>query len=351
VAARLSWLVFGAGAIGTYIGGSLLLHGEKVVFIEQPDIASVLYDRGLILSIHGQDYRILHPEIFSSLPAALSSSSFDIGIFALKSYDTQMVLDSIRPAISAMPPVLCLQNGVENESALQAVLGEPNVIAGTVTSAVGRRGPGDIVLERLRGMGIARTHPLSAQIGQVLSEAHLNAHFYPSPTGMKWSKMLTNLLANASSAILDMTPAEILSHPGLYQIEIAQLREATAVMRALQIPTTNLPGVPTRLFSWAVNQLRPSLSQPFISRIAGTGRGQKMPSFHIDLHSRRGNSEVDYLNGAVVRFGQRAGVATPVNQGLNRMLLDITQGKLPLEEFRHQPDKFLRVLHIGELVD
>jgi 2-dehydropantoate 2-reductase len=116
-----------------------------------------------------------------------------------------------------------------------------------------------------------------------------------------------------------------LSHPGLYQIEIAQLREATAVMRALQIPTTNLPGVPTRLFSWAVNQLRPSLSQPFISRIAGTGRGQKMPSFHIDLHSRRGNSEVDYLNGAVVRFGQRAGVATPVNQWLNRMLLDITR--------------------------
>ncbi len=351
MAARLNWLVFGAGAIGTYIGGSLLLHGHKVIFIEQPETASTLYDRGLVLSIRGQDYRILHPEIFSSLPAALSTSSFDIGIFAIKSYDTQAVLDSIRPSSSAIPPILCLQNGVENESALQAVLGEPNVIAGTVTSAVGRRGAGDIVLERLRGMGVADTHPLSSQVVQALSEAKLNAHLFSSPTGLKWSKMLTNLLANASSAILDMTPSEILSHHGLYQVEIAQLRETISVMQARQIPIIDLPGVPVRLFSWAVSHLSQRLSQPVISRIAGKGRGQKMPSFHIDLHSGRGNSEVDYLNGAVVRFGKLAGVDTPVNQWLNRTLLDITQGSLPLDEYRHQPDKFLRVLQIGELVD
>ncbi len=341
MAARLSWLIFGAGALGTYIGGSLQLHGHRVVFVEQPETASELYERGLILSIHGQDYRILHPEIFSSLAAALSNAPCDVAIFAIKSYDNQTVLDTIRPYTSAIPPVICLQNGVENESVLQAALGEAKVIAGTVTSAVGRGGPGDIVLERLRGMGIARTHPLSAQIVQALSDAHLNAHLFSSPSGMKWSKMLTNLLANASSAILDMTPSEILSHPGLYGVEIAQLREAITVMRALNIPTVNLPGVPVRLFSWAVSSLRPSLSKPFIARIAGRGRGQKMPSFHIDLHSGRGKSEVDTLNGAVVRFGQRTGVATPVNQWLNQTLTSLTMGKLPVDEFSHQPDKLI----------
>jgi 2-dehydropantoate 2-reductase len=341
LATQLNWLIFGAGAIGTYIGGSLLLHGQKVVFIEPPEIASPLYQQGLKIAIRGQDYRILHPEIFASLPTALSFSSYDVAIFALKSYDTQSALDAIRSFIPYLPPVLCLQNGVENESVLQAALGESKVIAGTVTSAVLRRGPGDVLLERLRGIGVARDHPLSTQIVQALSDAHLNAHLVTSSCGMKWSKMLTNLLANASSAILDLTPLEILSHPGLYRLEIDQLREVLTVMHALNIPIVNLPGTPVWLFSWAVSHLPPLLSQPFISRIAGKGRGQKMPSFHIDLHSGRGKSEVDYLNGAVVRFGQQVNIPTPVNHWLNQTLQNLVLGVLPLDAFSHQPDKLI----------
>ncbi len=348
MAPQLNWLVFGAGAIGTYIGGSLLLHGQKVVFLEQPEIASPLYQEGLKLTIRGQDYRVLHPEIFSSLPTALSFSSYDVAIFALKSFDTQSALETIRPYTSSLPPFLCLQNGVENETILQGVIGKSNVIAGTVTSAVLRRGPGDILLERMRGIGIARDHSLSDQIVSALSEAHLNAHLISSSSGMKWSKMLTNLLANASSAILDMTPADILSHPGLYRMEIDQLREAIAVMHALHIPTVDLPATPVRIFACAVSQLPPSLSRPFISRIAGKGRGQKMPSFHIDLHSGRGKSEVDYLNGAVVRFGEQVNIPTPVNHWLNQTMLNLMQGSPPFDEYRHQPEKLLRVLNLAQ---
>jgi 2-dehydropantoate 2-reductase len=345
LATQLNWLIFGAGAIGTYLGGSLLLHGQKVIFIDHPDIASSLHEQGLKLSIHGQEYRILHPDVFSSLSTALAMSSFDIAIFALKSFDTQYAVESLRPYLSSIPPVLCLQNGVENESILQASLGQSNVIAGTVTSAILRRGTGDVVLERLRGVGVARDHPLSAQIVQDFSEAHLNAHLITSSSGMKWSKMLTNLLANASSAILDMSPSEILRHPVLYRVEIDQLREAIAVMRALHIPIVDLPGTPIRIFCWALIQLPPSLSQPFISRMAGRGRGKKMPSFHLDLHSGRSKSEVDYLNGAVVRFGERIGVPTPVNRWLNQTLLGLVSGNLPLDTYSHQPDKLIQSIY------
>jgi 2-dehydropantoate 2-reductase len=345
LATQLNWLVFGAGAIGTYFGGSLLLHGQKVIFIDQPDIASSLHEQGLKLSIREQEYRILHPDVFSSLSTALAMSSFDIAIFAIKSFDTQYAVETLRPYLSSIPPILCLQNGVENESILKAALGESNVIAGTVTSAVLRRGPGDVILERLRGAGVAKDHPLSAQIVQTLSDAHLNAHLIASSSGMKWSKMLTNLLANASSAILDMSPSKILRHPGLYRIEIDQLREAITVMRALNIPIVDLPGTPVRIFCWALIQLPPSLSQPFISRMAGRGRGKKMPSFHIDLHSGRGRSEVDYLNGAVVRFGERVGVQTPVNYWLNQTLMKQTQGILPMDAYSHQPDKLIQSIY------
>lgn len=338
---RLNWLIFGAGAIGTYIGGSLLLQGHKVVFLDQPEVVSEILEHGLKLNLHGQENRILHPVIYTTVPGAISHTTFDISIFALKSYDTGSVLDLLKPFVDRIPPVLCLQNGVENEPLLESVLGKNKVIAGTVTSAVRRRAPGNILLERLRGMGIADGHPLSKQLVLVLSAAGLNARLYSSQTEMKWSKMLTNLLANASSAILDMTPSEILSHPGLYRVEVNQLREAINVCRAHQINIVDLPDTPVRLFVRAIHSLPPWLSHPFLSRIAGKGRGQKMPSFHIDLHSGRGKCEVDYLNGAVVRFGERLGIPAPVNCWLNQTLQNLTQGTIPLETYAHQPDKFI----------
>jgi 2-dehydropantoate 2-reductase len=351
MAAQLSWLIFGAGAVGTYIGGSLLLQGEKVVFLEQPESASLIWEHGLKLNINGQDYRVLHPQTFSSMAAALSYSSYDVIIFALKSFDTQSAIEAMRPFIADIPPVLCLQNGVENEIALIELLGQSRVIAGTVTSSISRYASGEIVLERLRGMGIAKDHQLSSRLAEILSTAKLNAHLYRSPQAMKWSKMLTNLMANASSAILDMTPTEVLSHPFLYRMEIEQIREALAVMRKLGISVINLPGVPVRWFAWAVNHLPPTISQPFVSRLAGGGRGGKMPSFHIDLYSGRGKSEVEYLNGAVVRYGLLAHLPTPINQWLNQTLLDLIQGRLSTDEYSHQPEKLIDLLYLDQEID
>ena len=69
-----------------------------------------------------------------------------------------------------------------------------------------------------------------------------------------------------------------------------------------------------------------------------------MPSFHIDLHSGRGRSEVEYLNGAVVRHGAEAGVPTPVNDVLTRTLVALTEGAEDLERFRRNPDALLALL-------
>ena len=346
MASRLNWLVYGAGAIGTYIGSSLMLHGQKVVFLEQPDAAAQLSERGLKLNIGGQDYRILHPQVFSTLMDALAFSTYDVIIFALKSYDTINALQSMRPYAANLPPVLCLQNGVENETTIASVLGKHRVIAATITSSVRRRAAGDIVLERSRGVGISAGHPLSSAVAAALSDAEMNVLLFSSTMAMKWSKMLTNLLANASSAILAMTPLEILSHPGLYRLEIDQLREAIAVMRAQHIHPVNLPDTPVRSFAWIVQHLPPIYSQPLLSHFAGKGRGQKMPSFHLDLHSGSGKSEVDYLNGAVVRFGERLGIPTPVNLWLNQTLLSLTTGSLPLDKYTHHPDEFLDDAHL-----
>jgi len=339
----LRFLAFGAGGVGTYVGGSLALHDFPVVFLERPEVIENLQKRGLRLRLNGLEYSLPNPRTAASLPEALSQGPFDVALFALKSYDTAAALESMAPYAAELPPILCLQNGVENEPAIEAALGPGKAIYGTLTSAIGRRAAGDIVLERLRGIGVAVGHPLSARLVETLSAAGLNARLYPDPGSMKWSKLLTNLLANATSAILDMTPAEIFAHPGLFRLELAQLREALAVMKAQKMRPTDLPGTPVRLLAFAVRYLPPGLSRPFMRRAVGSGRGGKMPSFHIDLHAGRGKSEVGFLNGAVYRSAARLGLPAPANAVLNDTLQALTRGDLPLNAFARKPGKLLEL--------
>ena len=334
-------LSIGAGAIGTYIGGSLALDGHYVVFLEQPQVAVDLRQKSFFLRFNGVQQEITKPNVVGSLDEAVMMGPYDVALFALKSYDTQSALESFEKYTDKLPPFMCLSNGVENEQMIAKVLGIDKAIYGTVTSAIGRCGAGDIEVEKLRGMGVAAGHPLSEGLVQALDGAGLKAELYKNALDMKWSKMLTNLIANASSAILDMTPAEIFAHRGLYYLEISMLRETLAVMRHMCIKVVNLPGTPVKALALAVNRLPLSLSRPFLGKSVGGGRGEKMPSFHIDLHSGRGNSEVGYLNGAVVRAGEEAGIPTPANLLLNETLTALTLGHEDLETFKGRPEKLL----------
>lgn len=345
-------LAFGAGAIGAYIGGSLALAGHQVVFVEQPKMAKELSENGLRLDLT-IDARRKTKDVFMidsrsfvikpSLEEALRFGPFDVAVFALKSFDTIPALEGLKPFADKLPPILCLSNGVENEQAIARTLGADKVIYGTVTTAIGRRAPGDIVLEKLRGVGVAAGHPLSEKLVTALDRAFLKCRLYPEAHSMKWSKMLTNLIANPTSAILNLTAAQVFANKELYKLEIDMLRECLAVMKAMRLEVVDLPGAPVAALAFAA-QLPLWLSKPFLSRAAGSGRGAKMPSFHIDLYSGRDQSEVEFLHGAVVREGRARSIPTPVNELLTNTLLALTKKEIPLEEFSGQPGKLLSKL-------
>ena len=349
---KLKVLVFGAGAIGTYFGGSLALAGHQVVFIERQNVVDELKEKGLRLDLtldarrKTKDASRVDSSAFvivASLEEALRYGPFDLALFALKSFDTESALEGIKPFADKMPPILCLSNGVANEPAIAEALGADKVIYGTVTTAIGRRGVGDIVLEKLRGVGIAKGHALSEKIHIAFDKAFLNSHLFEDAASMKWSKMLTNLIANPASAILDMTAGEVFANKDLYKAEIDMLKECIAVMESQGYEVVDLPGTPVRALAFAT-RLPLWLSRPLLGRAAGAGRGAKMPSFHIDLHSGRGKSEVDYLHGEVVRAGEKHNVPTPVNKVLTETLLALTNKEIPLEEFVKKPEKLLKKL-------
>jgi 2-dehydropantoate 2-reductase len=348
----ISVLAFGAGAIGTYVGGSLALAGHRVVFIEQPAIASQLQERGLRLDVSIDRHRDA-PEPLTVAPAgfkcvdslgeAMQQGPFDIAIFAMKSFDTASALEEIKPFTNSMPPILCLQNGVDNEPAIAAQLGADRVIAGTVTCAIARNAAGDIVLEKARGIGIASSHPFSERLAAALNSAGLNAHLFQHAADMKWSKLLANLPGSATSAIVDMSPAEVFSHPGLYALEMRVAKEALTVIAAQGAHVVNLPKIPVQALALAMH-LPSALARPIMMKVVGGGRGGKMPSFHIDLHAGRRKSEVEYLQGAVVRYGKQSGVPTPVSRLLTETLLSMVRGDIPIAEFSRRPDRLIGLL-------
>jgi 2-dehydropantoate 2-reductase len=334
-------LAFEAGATSLYVGGSLALQGHQVAFVASSDQVSDLRRQGITIELPSGRESLPEPEIYESLASALEAGPYDLGIFAHKAYQTRPTLEALEPYQGDLPPLLCLQNGVENEAVLGSSLGANRVIAGAVTSQIYQKSPVEVVVENVRGIGIAASQSLSHELASMMDEAELNPRLYARENDMKWSKMLTDLLGNATSAILDMPPEEIFQHPQLFRLEVAQLREALKVMSANGIRVVDLPGTPVRALSFSLRSLPISISRPLLKSAVGRRGLERMSPFHEDLHGPDEECEVLYIHGAVARFGQNLGVPTPINHTLTDILLSMSRGELGLQAFSHAPDKLL----------
>lgn len=335
-------LCFGAGAIGSYIAGSLALIGNPLVYVEQPRFIDSLKTNGVrIEDINGEKHHLTRFDAYGSADEAFARhDDIDLVITAVKGFNTDDVIRALKPYADRIPAILSLQNGVENEAKYAAVFGEDKVIACSICTAISRGDQGAIKVAKLRGMGIADTHPICEKLYQECAEAGLKPKLMSDGPAMKWSKMISNLLSNAASAIFNMTPAEVFSDPDGFHLEICQIRETLAVMKGLGISPVNIPGVPIKLLCFGVSFLPSFIVKPLLVKAVGGGRGAKMPSFYIDLHAGRKESEVEFLNGAVVRCGESLGIPTPVNRAYYDVLTKLTEGKLPLESYSRNPLKF-----------
>ncbi len=343
----LELLIIGAGAIGGYIGGSLSRTGHTPTYLCTTRTASRLRQQGLYVGLMDDEFHDPEPRVAESLPAAFEENTFDAVLLAVKSYATGEIAAELARWKDLLPPVVCLQNGVENETMLAGVLGAQKVIAGTVTTAVARPEANRVLVERRRGIGIAaqRFEPgLIDRLLKAMNQAGLGARLYSNAAAMKWSKLLTNLIANPIAALTGLTPGQIYRHPGLFEIEMRQLQEALQVMTALGVPVIDLPGTPVRLLS-AIAGWPAWISQPLLRRGIGGARGEKMPSFYVDLSTGSQRTEIDYLHGAVARFGRQVGVDAPINQILTDAVNRISRGDWDRQRFTKRPDAFLAWIH------
>jgi 2-dehydropantoate 2-reductase len=166
---------------------------------------------------------------------------------------------------------------------------------------------------------------------------------------MKWSKLVANLVGNATGAILDMDVADIYRHPGVFTVERRQLLECVDVMDGLGLDCLALPGARV---PWLVRAARlPGwLGRPILSRALTDIRSGKMPSLRIHVRAAPADgpspeqTEVAWMNGAVAEQGARLGVDTPVNRLLATLTDQVATDPERRAWFRGRPDRLLEEL-------
>lgn len=341
----MRFLVFGTGAVGGLLGGKLALSGRPVTFLARKPVAEAMRDRGLRIGGTGRQSWIEKPDVFTDVDEAFSHAQPDVVLITVKAYDCQQVAETLKRVTPKPTAVVSFLNGISNEATLSRYLGPERVIPATLTTAVQMPEPGELSIERERGLGIGSGHPLASPLKDELTKAGFAVWLYPDSDRMKWSKLLTNIVSNASSAILGWSPSEVFNHQDLYRLEVEALREAVRIMRKLGFKPQNLPGIPVGLLGWGI--FLPSfLLQIPLRRIVAAGRGEKLPSFHHDIG--RGRSEVIWLNGAIVREGQRFGIPTPANQVLTDTLMALVGGEEEIQHFLNQPEVLItRAIEAG----
>lgn len=350
--------MIGAGAIGCLLGGKLAQVSNTVTLVGRQHFVDAVQRRGLCLTDEHGEHVIDNVRIVADLQQAYDEPGifYDLAILAVKSYDTQ---DAVTELLAAAPPdavpaVLSMQNGVGNEEII-AAHHDPNlIIAGTLTTPVSVLAPGKIKVD-YPSYTLAIS-PWTQQVSMTLLDATHHAfasagfsvRTYNRAVGLKWSKLLLNIMGNASSAILDQVPAELFTDPRMIDLEIAAWREAFAVMRAARITPVDLRGYPLRLLAALINFIPNAILRPNLRQQIVRARGTKPPSLLLDLRSGKTRSEIDFLNGAIVEYGERFQVATPVNRVLTETYKRLLAKPEERSAWRNQADRLLQAVEAAQ---
>ena len=285
--------VFGAGAVGCYYGGMLARAGHEVALVGRPLHVDAVRRAGLLLETSSFQARLM---LAASTDAATIAGA-SLVLCCVKATDSARAAADMAPHLAPDALVLSLQNGVDNASRLQALLGR-QVAPAVVYVAAQMAGPGHV---RHHGGGELVIGPLatSEQLAALFAAAGVPLRISDNVAGDLWAKLIVNCAYNALSAITQLPYARLVQGEGVEGVLRDVVDECLAVAKSAGV---SVPGDP-----WEA-----------VARIARTMPEQRSSTAQDLARGKR--SEIDQLNGYVLRQGQALGVATPVNRALHALV-------------------------------
>ncbi|HUS32067.1 MAG TPA: 2-dehydropantoate 2-reductase [Kofleriaceae bacterium] len=309
--------VFGAGAIGCWVGGRLSAGGCDVTLIGRSRVLDELR-AGLVTSE-------LHGGTRTAKPALSTDSSVignaDLVLVTVKSAATPDAAREIGPKLGPNTIVISLQNGVRNVPVLRDALPGRTVIAGMVPFNVIRQRAGQY--HRASGGKVMfDASDRAAAFSEACLRADLPFELRDDMPGVQWAKLVMNL-NNAINALSGLPLATELSTRAFRRCLALAQREAIGMIRAAGEPLARVTLVPTR---WMPGLL--TLPDALFKRLAGrvvaidpTARS----SMWDDLEAKR-PTEIDYINGEIVRLAEKLGRTAPMNGKLVQLIRAAEQG-------------------------
>lgn len=282
--------VMGAGAVGCYYGAMLALAGHPVTMIGRQSHVDAMNADGVVLFKAG----VAHKAPVGATTESSGVADADLVLISVKSDDTVAAASAIAPYLKADAHILSLQNGVDNAERLEAVFGRA-VIPAAVYVAVETVAAGQ-VRHNGRGELVIGAGPASAELAGILAQAGIPTDVSAHVKDVLWTKLTVNCAYNALCAVGQLPYGPMVGVAGVPEAMADVVAECRAVARAAGISLPdNLGGTVTGLAA--------AMPRQFSSTAQDLQRGKK--------------TEIEHLNGYVVRTAEKFGISVPAN----RMLL------------------------------
>jgi 2-dehydropantoate 2-reductase len=296
----LHLLIVGAGAMGCLFAARLKRAGFQVTLLEkiQETVDSITAE-GLFVDGVSGEYRVMVSAYSGHAPRQP-----DLVIICVKSYDTREAGETIQPWLHPDAPILTLQNGVGNIEILQDVFGKKRVLGGVTAEGATVLAPGKI---RHAGQGdtIVGDGKAAGEIVAVFEKAGFNIRAVQDINPFIWGKLIINVGINALAAITRLKNGRLPELQGTRRIMEMAVAEAVAVIEAKNI------GIP---YPDPVGR---------VVEVCKATAGNVASMLQDVLNKKK--TEIDSINGAVVREGAALGIPTPVNFTLTSLVQAIQE--------------------------
>lgn len=291
--------VLGAGALGCAIGGTLALAGHEVALVSR--------NQKHVEAINGAGLRMdtAQGQITVRTRAAISARGLgpqDLVIVLVKSFHTREAMAGALELLGTDTVVMSLQNGLGHEDILAELVGRERLLAGKTYVGGVLLEPGHITAavaskETLIGELDGQITDRARVIGEAFNAAGMATTVSDNILGVIWDKLLVNVATGAVAAITRLTYGPLYQVHEIEATAIAAVQEALDVARACKTPLTT-------------TEARAAWTK------ASSGLSPDFKTSMLQSLEKGSMTEIDFINGAVVRWGERYGVPTPVNRTL-----------------------------------
>lgn len=291
--------ILGAGALGCAIGAALTEGGHETWLIDRSAAHVDAMRRDGLKVDDASGSRHVHVRATTQ---AAEVGAAELVIVLVKSFHTESAIRGARALVGPDTLVLSLQNGLGHEAILADVVGRERVLAGKTYVGGVLRGAGHIesgVVGKSTYIGEldGRITPRVQMIAEAFNAAGLATTVSDNIVGTMWDKLLVNVATGALTGITGLTYGQLYDEPLLKATSLAAVAEAIAAARAagVKLSMTN----PEQAWTLAAEGLPAAFKTSMLQSL-----------------EKGSITEIDFINGSVVRWGQQYGVPTPVNAAL-----------------------------------